>query len=241
MENNAGFSIVELMVSLAIVTLIGTTVVINQHQFNQSVKLNNFVHDIAMEVRSLQSRALNVESQNLSTQQGWGIAIENFNIMNNGTVNVPERLVVFNDRNQANGSLGPDGIYTPLAGDIQEGVYNIYSTPFDIVQMCAQFTDGTAEFCYPPIAYDTRYAGDNHIMNFSYVRPFADPYMFFAFKDGVNKYKRNLRGDNPIDEIHRFIITIADLATQNRRYILIDSGGRITTTGTYPNLEILTD
>lgn len=57
-----GFTLVELMVSLAIFALMTALLVAKYGNFNQGILLNNLAYDIALNIRNAQSYGLNVKS-----------------------------------------------------------------------------------------------------------------------------------------------------------------------------------
>lgn len=60
LTKTAGFSIVELLVSIAIISIIVTTIVLRQDNFNQSVLLRNQAYDVAFAIREVQQSAVSV-------------------------------------------------------------------------------------------------------------------------------------------------------------------------------------
>ena len=217
---------VELLVSIAIVSMVGTTVILNQQDFNKSVNLNNYTHDIAMEIRTVQSDALNVNFQNETEQYGLGIAVMNFDPNNSGTINLQERFQIFEDRYNSASARSPDAIYQS-GSDVAVNGFTLYNTNYDVTDLCYEMTNGTIR-CV---------VGDNYTtvdwFGISYVRPFSDPFLNIRFSGPgrVTAGANNRFTDTK--EVNRVMIELSDREKLMQRYIVLDAGGRIYTTGSY--------
>lgn len=62
LKNKQGFTLVELMVSVAIFALMTSFLLAKYGKFNQSVLLTNLAYDVALTIRNAQSYGLNVRS-----------------------------------------------------------------------------------------------------------------------------------------------------------------------------------
>ena len=70
----SGFTLVELLVSVAIFTLITTTAVFNNAQFNGNVLLTNLAYEVALSVRQAQFYGITVKQSSTNTfDAGYGI------------------------------------------------------------------------------------------------------------------------------------------------------------------------
>lgn len=84
------FTLVELLVSVAIFTLITTTAVFNNAQFNGNVILTNLAYEIALSVRQAQFYGITVKQSSASAfDSGYGI---HFNM------STPTNYLLFEDR-----------------------------------------------------------------------------------------------------------------------------------------------
>jgi prepilin-type N-terminal cleavage/methylation domain-containing protein len=74
-----GFSLVELMVSVAVVAIITSIVLTNQNQFNSSILLRNLSYDIALSIRQAQVFGLSIRSGFGVNTQGYGVHFDSEN------------------------------------------------------------------------------------------------------------------------------------------------------------------
>lgn len=68
-----GFTLIELMVVLAIIVVITTVVLTNQNSFNKSLILANTSYDIALTLRSAQTYGLSSRAAGVSANAGYGL------------------------------------------------------------------------------------------------------------------------------------------------------------------------
>lgn len=71
-----GFSLPELIVSVAIVTIIAGVIVVNQSSFNRRVTLTNLSHELAFVFREAQLNAVNVRPTESSYDVGYGVRVD---------------------------------------------------------------------------------------------------------------------------------------------------------------------
>jgi prepilin-type N-terminal cleavage/methylation domain-containing protein len=71
-----GFSIVELLVVVAIFSVISLIVLANHSQFNSSVLLGSFAYNIGLSIREAQVYGVSVREYNSNFQVGYGIHFE---------------------------------------------------------------------------------------------------------------------------------------------------------------------
>lgn len=84
-----GFTLVELLISIAIFTVITSVAVFNNAQFNGSVLLTNLVYEIALSIREAQQYGISVkESSSSNFNSGYGV---HFDMSN------PTQYVLFED------------------------------------------------------------------------------------------------------------------------------------------------
>jgi prepilin-type N-terminal cleavage/methylation domain-containing protein len=147
--NARGFTLVEMVVCIAIFAMMTALLVAKYGNFNQSVLLTDLAYDTAITVRTAQTYGLGVQSSNMgvSTSFKYAYGVEFCanataggcgSVSNGGpTINLYNNLLVlFADANN-------DGIYdsTPSPTDLQESLYTI--TRGAVVSgFC--FTDGCA-------------------------------------------------------------------------------------------------
>lgn len=70
----AGFSLIELLVVIFIVTIIATVVLVRHASFNSTTLLNNLAYDIALTIRQAQAYGVSVRSTSADTfQSAYGV------------------------------------------------------------------------------------------------------------------------------------------------------------------------
>lgn len=93
MKRSLGFSLIELLVSISIITLVTAAVIARNNSFEGAVLLRNQAYNVAMAIREAQLLAVSSTGETNEIQQ-YGIHIPNGS----------SRLVIFRDVN-------PDGVY----------------------------------------------------------------------------------------------------------------------------------
>ena len=58
-DRNHGFSLVELIISVAVIAVLISVVVVSQQDFNESAKLRNTAHEISLLIKEAQTKAIN--------------------------------------------------------------------------------------------------------------------------------------------------------------------------------------
>jgi len=110
MKTTSGFTLVELLVSIAIFTLITTMAVFNHAQFNGSVLLTNLAYEIALSVRQAQTYGISVkQTATFSFDSGYGVHID---------LSTPTSYTLFEDK-----TGGVSHVHD--AGDTDLQVFNI--------------------------------------------------------------------------------------------------------------------
>ena len=123
-----GFTLVEMLVSIAIFVLITTVVVFRHASFNASVQLSNAVYDLALQFRQSQFEAINVTTEKYqvsgsgsslinASASGRGIALINFTGFKQTKV-----LPFYDFRN--NLSVSTSGDLNPLDAYFTDGLCN---------------------------------------------------------------------------------------------------------------------
>lgn len=72
-EINAGFSMIELLVTIAILALVSGLVFFNHSQFNSNVLIGNLAYEISLAIRQAQSYGVQVKEVGGSFDEGYGI------------------------------------------------------------------------------------------------------------------------------------------------------------------------
>lgn len=72
-----GFTLIELMVVLAIIVVITSVVFTSQNSFNKTLVLSNTAYDIALTLRSTQTYGLSSRAAGTSANVGYGIHLSN--------------------------------------------------------------------------------------------------------------------------------------------------------------------
>ena len=72
-KNNAGFSMVKLLVTISILALVSGLVFFNQSKFNNNVLIANLAYEISLAIRQAQSYGVQVKEVGGSFDEGYGI------------------------------------------------------------------------------------------------------------------------------------------------------------------------
>jgi prepilin-type N-terminal cleavage/methylation domain-containing protein len=76
-NNNFGFTLIEMLVSLSIIGLLAGTFLVNYHSYGQTGNLNLAAHKLASDIRQVQNLTLGLKDFNgTSPLGGWGINIQ---------------------------------------------------------------------------------------------------------------------------------------------------------------------
>jgi len=89
-QNKNGFSLVELMVTITIFTVISSIVLVNQSDFNSSIKLTNLAYEVALKIREAQSYGISVRGFEGSFIYPYGVHFDKGS---------PDSFVFFADKN----------------------------------------------------------------------------------------------------------------------------------------------
>ncbi len=102
-HTDRGFSLIELLVTITIVTLITALVMVRYSAFDSSILLNNQAYEIALDIRETQVRSISVQVGN----DGTDSFSSNFGLHFN--IDTPTEYIFFQDRQIAPGI----GVYGP--------------------------------------------------------------------------------------------------------------------------------
>lgn len=100
-RSTAGFGLVELLVSMSIMTLVSTIVLVNQNSFNSAIVLRNQTYEVAFMLRQAQLAAVSGTSDRTSDGQRFGVQIDS----------TENTITFFSD-------VDNSGTYNTSAGDI---------------------------------------------------------------------------------------------------------------------------
>lgn len=166
-----GFTLVELLVSVAIIGVITSVVVFNQQDFTDQVALSNTMSEISLQIREAQTYGVSVREFNTGTQEfnlGYGVS---FNINNTpGLSN--SSYIYFADRPSTsnNGTFDTPGSCLP--GPSSECLSRVYLTRGNtITQLCALLSDNTC----PTVAR----------LDISFFRPYPNARIIFFNNAGT--------------------------------------------------------
>ena len=93
LKPKAGFSLIEMMVSISIILIITTVVLVRQSAFTSTVLLKNLAYGVALSVREVQTSAVSVRGRDGEFDVPYGIY---FNIDD------PKKYILFRDFNSQN-------------------------------------------------------------------------------------------------------------------------------------------
>lgn len=238
-SESAGFTVVELMVSIAIMAMLGGVIVVSQQDFNKSVRLKNAAHELAILFREQQSQATDVLVTTADSDYDRGIYLDLTNKHD-------AKFVQFVDSIE-------DGYYTDSSE--QDGIFPIkLNSPLVVKQVCFFGEGSNPTFCSddyhgatPPI-----YIGDSDFCiepdtpsfnpSIIYSRPLLQPRISAAKNCGysndpeyINNFNSStddlilINNREDIFEVERveIIIDTADRPSGNHQFVVIDASGGI--------------
>ncbi len=133
-SQRAGFTVIELMVTVAIVVLVTAIIMIQYASFNNSVLMRNQAYLTAFDIREAQSAAVSVRGKGSEFREEYGI---HFTL--DGAA--PDAYLLFQDRNT-------NGDHSPVRYHVGEEVGLPYKVDprFIIKNLCA--SHGSGRTCY---------------------------------------------------------------------------------------------
>jgi prepilin-type N-terminal cleavage/methylation domain-containing protein len=106
----AGFTLVELLVTISMFVVITGVVLVNSNQFDNSVLLRNFTYDIALTIKQAQTYGVNVnENSQGSFNNSYGVYFD-INDASNGGSNT--NFVIFSDFDTTSTKYRTDSVTT---------------------------------------------------------------------------------------------------------------------------------
>ena len=118
--NSRAFTIIELLISVAIFAAMTGLVVAKYGNFNQSVLLTKLAYDVALTIRTAQTYGLSVKNSDAGSgtdfQSGYGVRFDTDNSNTDGATGnkLNQQIIFFADRSVAGAT---NGVYTSSDGD----------------------------------------------------------------------------------------------------------------------------
>jgi prepilin-type N-terminal cleavage/methylation domain-containing protein len=174
-KRSGGFTLIELMVVISIATIIMTTMVIQQNQWNDRLAVNTQAYELALMIRQAQIYSLGVREDMTGTQSnkfnvGYGIHMDKNN---------PNQYIYFADRNG-------NGMYDSNPTDEKIGNPTIFTKGVTIDRICG-LNNGGQEKC-------SNQGGNVDVIDVSFFRP--DPKANIIFLNGGNQ-SGSISSDSP--------------------------------------------
>ncbi|MEA2112537.1 MAG: prepilin-type N-terminal cleavage/methylation domain-containing protein [Patescibacteria group bacterium] len=92
LKNNRGFSLIELLVSIAILVIVSGLVFFNQSGFNNNVLLENLTYEISLTIRQAQSYGLQSKESSLGDfEAGFGVFFD---------MSINDNMILYADNNK---------------------------------------------------------------------------------------------------------------------------------------------
>lgn len=119
MSANKGFTLVELLVSIAIFAMITTLVLTKYQSFNGGIVLTNLAYELALTIRQAQTYGINVKGSSAGFNVSYGVHFD---------ASTPGSFILFAD---ARSSFDPDSLTSsgdgkyPTAGDALVDTFNL--------------------------------------------------------------------------------------------------------------------
>jgi type II secretory pathway pseudopilin PulG len=186
-ENNQGFTVVELLVTIGIVVLVTGLIMIRYSSFNSSVLLTSQAYLLGFDVREAQSLAVSVRGNASEFHEEYGLY---FNMTS------PNEYLIFQD-DDTNGDHDPARYH---AGEEIGSPYNLDSR-FTIVNLCG--TNSASRTCYASDPDTTGEVVDTAFSSvaISFKRPDFDAAFYNASKSNLQSVEVHIsarNGERPI-------------------------------------------
>ncbi|TAL48936.1 type II secretion system protein [Patescibacteria group bacterium] len=166
-----GFSLVEVLVSLAIIGLILAVVLYNQSDFSDKIALTNTANEIALDIREAQVSGVSVKEYQPSSNEftfAYGVV---FNLNSAAGTLGPKSYIYFIDRGNVNGSYNTSAWSTCAVGGATECLkINMLTRSNIISKICAIDSTNTNQ-CTPTVGR----------FDVTFLRP--DPSARFVFRN----------------------------------------------------------
>lgn len=101
LKSSKGFTLVELLASLAIITIILSVVIYNHREFDSQLELTNVAYRVAVSIREAQVYGIGARELNGSFNIPYGVSF-----FNNGSLDSKKTYVFFGDSNPPNPVFG---------------------------------------------------------------------------------------------------------------------------------------
>ena len=189
-ESGAGFSLVELMVVIGLVTAISAVILFNQSAFQNSILLGILVYDVAISVREAQTYGISTRGTSASLfTSAYGIHFSS----NTNTTQVPSIIsyLLFAD------IAADDGLY--VSGADQPVRTLSIQSGYKIEKLCMTISPNPEECSVP--------GGQVWIADVSFKRPYpdarikVDPGTGFVVATGLKVVLKSPKGDTRYVEI----------------------------------------
>ena len=201
------FSLVEVMVSMAIMILIGGTIITSQVNFNRATSFDEVVSEIVLTIRDQQHQAVNVSpsdpSSPYSFYYGRGFNLQNFSAVPGED---QETLVLFYDTDQEGDADGPELRQAAEFGLIS---FPFENTGYDVTRVYlvgSGILDGDS-------CYVDEFSDEDFNLVFTYLRPFSDPIMRATF--GFARVTIGSTRDEVRDEGRRLSKAVIEISDTN--------------------------
>ena len=135
-KSSRGFSILEVMITAAIIGITTAVVVINYGSFNNTILLKNQAYEIALDIREAQVYAVSVRGQSTQFREDYGVY---FDLSNS------QQYILFQDTDDAE-VAGQNVAYYDADQNEMVGQPNLIDSRFAINRICVNITDAE-ELC----------------------------------------------------------------------------------------------
>ena len=128
LHTRRGFSILEVLITAAIIGIITAVIVVRYSAFNNAVLLKGQAYEMALDIREAQTFALSVRGSGGEFREDFGLYFD---------VAAPDRYILFRDSNDAEGAYYDQGE--------QVGVPYFIDSRFELLGICVNSCTDTVD------------------------------------------------------------------------------------------------
>ncbi len=135
-KNQSGFSILEVLITAAVIGIITAVIVVRYSAFNNAILLKSQAYEIALDIREAQSFAVGGRGQGNEFRQDYGIYFD---------INTSDRYILFQDSDDIEVATRYDSVISVAYYDSGEEIAAPYliDSRFELLRICINNADSS--------------------------------------------------------------------------------------------------